>query len=396
MTPRQATGPLAGVRVIDLTTVVLGPFATQILGDMGADVIKIEAPGGDTTRQIGPSRTHGMGAYFANLNRNKRSVVLDLKRPSGQAALLRLVDGADVLVHNMRLGAAKRLGLDYPRLAARNPGLIHACATGFRPDSDLREAPAFDDLIQGLSGAAALNAGPEGPRYFPTVVADKLTGHVLASMIGMALFARTRTGRGQAVHVPMMETMVNFLLVEHLWGATIQQPELGLGYPRMLTPHRRPYPTKDGHICVICVSDEQWRRVFGAIGRPELIDEPRFATVNARAENVDALYGVLTEAMRARDTAEWLAILAPLDIPCGAAADLPELLESDYLRQTGFFETREHPIEGKVTVMAIPAALSDTPGSIQRLWPALGEHTAEVLREAGMSEAEIRAASSLP
>src|SRR5689334_4722041 len=225
----QAPGPLASIRVIDLTTVVLGPFATQVLGDMGADVVKVEAPGGDTTRQIGPSRTPGMGAYFANLNRNKRSVVLDLKRPAGRAALLRLLDGADVLVHNMRLGAAERLGLDYPSLAARNPRLVHACATGFRPDSAWREAPAFDDLIQGLSGAAALNAGPDGPRYFPTVVADKLTGHVLASMIGMALFARARTGRGQAVHVPMLETMLNFLLVEHLWGATIGQPELGLG-----------------------------------------------------------------------------------------------------------------------------------------------------------------------
>jgi crotonobetainyl-CoA:carnitine CoA-transferase CaiB-like acyl-CoA transferase len=387
----QATGPLAGIRVIDLTTVVLGPFATQVLGDMGADVIKVEPPGGDTTRQIGPSRTAGMGAYFANLNRNKRSVVLDLKRPAGRAAMLRLVDGADVLVHNMRLGAAERLGLDYPALAARNPRLIHACATGFRPDSDLREAPAFDDLIQGLSGAASLNAGPDGPRYFPTVVADKLTGHVLASMIGMALFARTRTGRGQAVHVPMLETMLNFLLVEHLWGATIRQPELGLGYPRMLTPHRRPFATRDGHICVICVSDEQWRRVFGAIGRPALIDDPRFASVTARAENVDALYGVLTEAMRARRTAEWLAILTPLDIPCGPAADLPDLLESAYLRAAGFFEAREHPIEGEVTVTAVPAAFSDTPGSVSRLWPALGEHTAEVLGEAGLSEAEIRA-----
>ena len=387
----EATGPLAGVRVIDVTTVVLGPFATQILGDMGADVIKIEAPGGDTTRHIGPSRTPGMGSYFANLNRNKRSVTLDLKRPAGRAALLRLIEGADVLVHNMRLGAAERLGLDYPSLAARNPRLIHACATGFRPDSEWREAPAFDDLIQGLSGAAALNAGPEGPRYFPTVAADKLTGHMLASMIGMALFARTRTGRGQAVHVPMMETMLNFLLVEHLWGATIQQPELGLGYPRMLTPHRRPFPTKDGHICVICVSDEQWRRVFGAIGRPELIENPSFASVNARAENVDALYGVLTEAMRARSTAEWLAILTPLDIPCGATATLPDLLESDYLRATGFFGPREHAVEGKVTVTAIPATFSDTPGSVRRLWPRLGEHTAEVLAEAGMSEAEIRA-----
>jgi crotonobetainyl-CoA:carnitine CoA-transferase CaiB-like acyl-CoA transferase len=385
------SGPLSGVRVIDLTTVVLGPFATQTLGDMGADVIKIEAPGGDTTRYIGPSRTPGMASYFANLNRNKRSVVLNLKRPGGHAALLRLIDGADVFVHNMRLGAAERLGLGYPALAARNPRLIHACATGFRPDSTRREAPAFDDLIQGMSGAAALNAGPDGPRYFPTVAADKLTGHMLASMIGMALFARERTGRGQAVHVPMLETMLNFLLVEHLWGATTQRPELGLGYPRMLTPHRRPYATKDGHICVICVSDEQWRRVFGAIGQPALIEDSRFASVLARAANVDALYGVLTAAMGARTTAEWLAILTPLDIPCGAAASLSDLLQDDYLRETGFFQAREHPVEGGVTVTAIPATFSDTPPSVRRLWPTLGEHTAEVLREIGMTEAEAGA-----
>ncbi len=189
----------------------------------------------------------------------------------------------------------------------------------------------------------------------------------------------------------MLETMLNFLLVEHLWGATIRQPELGIGYPRMLTPHRRPYATKDGHICVICVSDEQWRRVFGAIGRPELIHDPAFASVTARAENIDSLYGVLTEAMGARSTAEWLAILTPLDIPCGAAASLPDLLESEYLRETGFFEPREHPVEGAVTVTAIPAAFSDTPASVRRLWPTLGEHTAEVLAEVGLTETEILA-----
>ncbi|MEO8715106.1 MAG: CoA transferase [Acetobacteraceae bacterium] len=393
MTPTERpSGPLAGIRVIDLTTMVLGPFATQTLGDMGADVVKIEAPGGDALRQIGPSRTPGMGSYFANTNRNKRSVMLNLKHPPAHAALLRLIEGADVFVHNMRLGAAERLGLDHASLAPRNPRLIHACATGFRPDSSRREAPAFDDMIQAMSGAAALNAGPDGPRYFPTVAADKLAGHMLASMIGMALYARERTGRGQAVHVPMLETMLNFLLVEHLWGATLGEPERGLGYPRMLTPHRRPYSTKDGHVGVVCVTDEQWRRVFGAIGRPQLIEDPRFSTGLARAENIDALYGVLTETMGARTTAEWVAIFTRLDIPCGAAATLPDLLDDPYLRETGFFQTREHRIEGSVTVTAIPASFSATPGSISRLWPGLGEHTDEVLREVGMTEADLRPA----
>ena len=390
-----ASGPLAGVRVIDLTSVVLGPFATQTLGDMGADVVKIETPEGDATRQIGPSRGPGMGSYFATLNRNKRSVVLDLKHPPARAALDRLIAGADVFVHNMRLGAAARLGLDHATLGPRHPRLIHAAATGFREGSSMAEFPAFDDLIQGMSGAAALNAAPEAgktgvaPRYFPTVVVDKLTGQLLASMIGMALFHRERTGQGQAIHLPMMETMLSFLLIEHLWGATIDEPERGMGYPRMLTPHRRPYATRDGFISVICVSDAQWARVFRAIGRDDLIDDPRFASIAARSDHVDALYGALADGLAARGTAEWLAILRPLDIPCGAAADLPGLLADPYLTETGFFALAEHPSEGRVRVPAIPARFSASPPSVRRLWPRLGEHTAEVLGEAGYDTAAI-------
>ena len=388
----ETGGPLAGVRVIDLTSVVLGPLATQTLDDMGADVIKIETPDGDATRQIGPSRGPGMGAYFATLNRNKRSVVLDLKRPAARAALDRLIAGADVFVHNMRLGAAARLGLDYATLGPRHERLIHAAATGFRPNSSMAEYPAFDDLIQGMSGAAALNAGPDGaPRYFPTVVVDKLTGQYLASMIGMALFARERTGRGQAVHVPMLETMLSFLLIEHLWGAATDRAELGLGYPRMTSPHRRPYATQDGYISVICVSDAQYDRLFRAMGRAELLADTRFATLASRAEHVDALYGALADGLTAKTTAAWLALLRPLDIPCGAVADLAALLDNDYLRETGYFVRAEHPREGPVLVPAIPATFSDSPPSVRRLWPTQGEHTTEVLAEAGFTAAEIAA-----
>ncbi|MGH7042336.1 MAG: CaiB/BaiF CoA transferase family protein [Acetobacteraceae bacterium] len=397
-----ATGPLAGVRVIDLTTVVLGPFATQTLGDMGADVVKIEMPEGDYTRQIGPARTPRMGAYFATLNRNKRSVVLDLKRPAARAALERLIGGADVFVHNMRLGAAARLGLDYASLGPRYPRLIHAAATGFREGSSMADYPAYDDLIQGMSGAAALNAGPApkggtgAPRYFPTVAADKLTGHVLASMIGMALFHRERTGAGQAVHVPMLETMLSFLLIEHLWGAVIDEPERGMGYPRMLTPHRRPYATRDGFLSVVCVSDAQWARMFRAIGREELIADPRFTTLGGRSDHVDALYATLAEGLTTRTTAEWLTILRPLDIPCGEASTLPALLENPYLRETGFFGVAEHPSEGRVRVPAIPARFSASPPGVRRLWPQLGEHTEEVLQEAGFGAAEIAAIRGEP
>ncbi len=390
--PERATGPLAGIRVIDVTTVVLGPYATQTLGDLGADVIKIETKDGDSTRHIGPGRGKGMAAYFATLNRNKRSVVLDLKKPAARQALLRLVETADVFVHNMRAGAAKRLGLDYASLAARNARLVYASASGFRKNSSARDDPAFDDLIQGMSGAAFLNAGSDGaPRYFPTVLVDKLTGQTLASMIGMALFHRERTGRGQEVHVPMMETMVAFLLIEHFWSGVYGEPEKGLGYPRMMTPHRKPYATRDGYISVIALTNAHWSKLFAAMGRPELIEDPRFGSIAARSTHVDALYATLTEGMTLRTTADWLELLRAADIPCGAANTLQDLMSNAYLRETGFFHEMQHPVEGKVVLPAIAPEFSASPPSVRRLWPTLGEHTEEVLREVGLTASDITA-----
>ena len=388
----QPTGPLSGIRVIDITTVVLGPFCSQTLGDMGADVIKVETIQGDSTRAIGPSRTPGMGSYFANLNRNKRSLALDLKKPAARQAILRLVETADVFVHNMRIGAAQRLGLDYATLSARNPKLVYACASGFRKGSSMQEFPAYDDLIQGVSGTASLNAGPDGaPRYFPTVMVDKLTGAQLASAIGMALFHRERTGQGQEVHLPMMETILSFMLVEHLWHGTMGEPEKGLGYPRMLTPHRRPYPTKDGYISVIAHSNEQWGKLFEAMGVPDLIHDPRFNSVSARSKNIDAAYATLTQGMKQRTTEEWLAELRPADIPCGKANNLDDLFTDPYLTETGYFEPHQHPTEGDVVIPAIPARFSQSPPNIHRPWPTLGQHSREILAEAGCSEAEIEA-----
>lgn len=381
--------------MIDLTVNILGPVATQILGDMGAEVIKVEPPQGDPIRHVGPRRSTGMGAFFLNTNRNKRGVLLDLKQPDARDALLRLVDGADVFVHNMRLSAAARLGLDYASLAARNPRLIYASGTGFRKNSSWRDRPAFDDVIQGMSGIADMHARRDGePRYVPMVIADKFCGHALASAIGMALYRRERSGVGQEVHVPMTETMLNFNLIEHLWGAVLAEPEQGLGYIRMLTPFRRPYATKDGHICLLANTDDQWRRLFGAIDRPELIQDPRFARLVDRALNLPALYSLVEDAMAERPTAEWMQRLDAADVPNGPVLKLDEMLDNPYLAETGYFQRVEHPTEGEMITTAVPTEFSESPGGVHRLAPRLGQHTAEVLREAGFPEGEVVRLSS--
>jgi crotonobetainyl-CoA:carnitine CoA-transferase CaiB-like acyl-CoA transferase len=384
------SGPLAGIRVVDLTSALLGPLATQILGDMGADVIKVEPPEGDPIRALGPSRHPGMGAYFLNINRNKKSVALDLKRPAPRAALLKLVETADVFVHNMRLAAAERLGLDYRAVARHNPRIVYAAATGFKKDGTYRDRPSFDDVIQGESGLAALNGGVgREPRYVPMAVSDKICGYVLASAIGMALFHRERSGDGQEVHVPMLETMVAFNLADHFWHGVLAEPEKGLGYPRMLTEHRRPFPTKDGHICILATTDTQSRHLFEAIDCPELADDERFSTLARRTDNIGELYEIVIDRMRRRTTAEWRERLDRFDVPNGVVTDLEGLLADPYLAETGFFQQVRHPSEGTMLTTAIPVMFSGSPGASFRLPPpCLGEHTRSVLAELGYSEAE--------
>jgi crotonobetainyl-CoA:carnitine CoA-transferase CaiB-like acyl-CoA transferase len=378
VSPTQG-GPLAGIRVVDLTINVLGPLATQVLGDMGADVVKVEPPAGDPMRQVGPARHAGMSAMFLNLNRNKRSVVLDLKNQQDAATLHRLLASADVFVHSMRPKAIERLGFGY-EVAARQPRLIYAVAPGYNSAGPRRDRPAYDDVIQGESGIADMMAAANGaPGFFPTVMADKYCGMSLASAIGMALFARERSGAGQRVEVPMLESMLAFNLVEHLWGGVFGD-EGRLGYPRPLSPHRRPYATQDGHLCVMVQTDEQWRAFFKLCGSSELGADPRFSTLGARTANIAELYALVAERMQSRTTAQWQQDLDAHDIPNAPVARLQEMPLDPYLAETGFLAPYDHPSEGRLLNVAIPHKFSSTPPSFRLPPPRLGEHSQEILQ----------------
>lgn len=389
MTPR---GPLDGVRVVDLTAVFLGPLASQTLGDLGADVIKVETPDGDITRSIAPARNPGMGAGFLAVNRNKRSVVLDLKQAAGRAALQRLVAGADVLMHSMRPQAIDRLGFGPEAARAINPGIIHCGAYGYRRDGPHGWRPAYDDVIQGACGLAALQAYVAGePQYVPNSMVDKLVGLTVSSAITAALFHRARTGEGQAIEIPMYETMVAFLFPEHMAGRSFRPPMGPPGYGRVLAPHRRPYRTADGHIGVLPYTVQQWQRVFRLIGRPEMAEDPRVTDGATRSRHVGELYAMVAEAMPDRSTADWHCAFDEADIPAMPVQDLEAVLDCPHLAATGFFETHAHETEGDLVFLGHPVRYERTPAGIRRLPPRLGEHTVEILAEAGFAASEIDA-----
>jgi crotonobetainyl-CoA:carnitine CoA-transferase CaiB-like acyl-CoA transferase len=384
------SGPLAGVRVIDLTSVVLGPYATQLLGDLGADIIKVEAPDGDTTRHTGPRRNPGMAAMFMGVNRNKRSIVLDLKQTAARDALLRLVDTADVFVHNIRPHKLEKLGLGHADLLARCPRLIYAGLHGWREDGPYSGRPAYDDIMQGLCGVAALMDQLTGePRYAPTILADKTCGLVGSQAIIAALYHREKTGRGQFVEIPMFETMVAFLMVEHLNGRSFVPEQGPAGYERVLVPWRRPYQTADGYVCMLAYTDAQWRRFWEAVGKPEMMSDPRFVDLAARSRHYADVYRLAGEQMVGRRTVEWIALLDTLEIPAGPVNSLDAVIDDSHLAAIGFFRRMRHPTEGELMMPDVPVQFAQSPAGIDRLPPRLGEHGREILEELGMSAREI-------
>jgi crotonobetainyl-CoA:carnitine CoA-transferase CaiB-like acyl-CoA transferase len=386
-------GPLSGVRVLDLTTVVMGPYATQILGDFGADVIKVEPLEGDVIRQAWPFRNPGMGAIFLNVNRNKRSVALDLKKPAALEACLALAKQADVLVYNIRPQAMARLKLGYEDVRKINPKIIYVGCFGYSQRGPYAAKAAYDDMIQGASGLPWLlqKQGAPEPRYAPMIVADRSVGQQVASAVSAALYCREKTGKGQRVDVPMWEHLLQIVLSDHLGGYTFDPQKGEPGYARILTPDRRPYQTKDGYVCALIYNDKQWKAFAGIIGKPETMARPEFATQEARSQNYTLAYAMVADEMKTRSTAFWVEALERGDIPVQRMNSLDDIVADPHLNAIGYLKLVDHPSEGRIRMLAVPSEWSESAPEYRRPAPRLGEHTREVLREAGLSKPKIDA-----
>jgi crotonobetainyl-CoA:carnitine CoA-transferase CaiB-like acyl-CoA transferase len=391
--PVPAQGPLAGVRVLDLTSVIMGPFATQILAQLGADVLKIETSEGDTIRQVGPMPGAGMGPMFLQANQGKRSAVLDLKSAGGHEALLELAASHDVFISNIRPQALARLGLDYEAVRARNPRIIYVNCCGFDQTGPYAARPAYDDLIQGAAGLPWLiqQAGAAQPEYTPLTLGDRVAGLHAVYAVTAALYARSQTNEGQEIVVPMFEAMTQFVFGDHLGGLLFEPPAGGPGYARLLSPYRRPYQTSDGYLCVLIYNDKHWTSFFASIDKPDrMAHDPRFRSFASRTDNIDALYEEVSTIMKTRTTEAWRILLDAADIPNMPMNSLQDLLDDEHLRATGFIYETEHPTEGRIYATRNPVRWSGTPTSdALRPAPLLGEHTADVLRELGYSEGAV-------
>jgi crotonobetainyl-CoA:carnitine CoA-transferase CaiB-like acyl-CoA transferase len=377
--------PLDGIRVVDLTSVIMGPFATHILADFGADVIKVESPDGDLFRGYKPLRSAGMGGGFLNLNRNKRSMVLDLKQAADREALDRLIATAEVFVHALRPKAIARLGYTYERVRALRPDVVYCGAYGFGAAGPYGDKAAYDDLIQAGAGIAALYTELDGaPRYVPTALCDKLGGQAIAYAILAALVRRGRTGEGEQVEVPMFETAIEWTLVEHFSGFAFEPPIGKPGFVRLLNPARKPYRTSDGYACILPYSDQNWRDFYAFTGRTEFADDPRYAELAERVLHIEALYRVIEEEAPKRATAEWVQFCDDVSIPCMPVLALEDLPEDQHVKAVELFRTMTHPTEGRYRAIRSPIVFGGRPSALRRHAPRLGEHTDEILTELGI------------
>ena len=385
----EATGPLAGIRILDLTTVLFGPFGAQTLGDWGAELIKVEGLTGDQWRYTGQFRNRGMSGQFMAANRNKRSVAVDLKTAGGAEVLRRLIARADALVTNIRPAALERLGFGYEACKALNPKIIYAAATGFGQDGPWAKRPAFDEIVQAASGLASSIGTDDEPAFVPSLVGDKLSGLALAGAVAAALVYRERTGKGQLVEVPMLETVAAFNSIEMLGGHAFVPPIGPAGYKRV--KERKPVKTRDGWLTMLPYSGDNWCTFFETVGHPECIEEFAVRDPIKRAANIDAIYKRMKEIALERTTAEWEELLLKIDVPHASFAKMTEVGEQPHLKAVGLFQKLEHPTEGTIQQARPPARFSESPAAIRRLPPRLGEHTREILAEVGYSDADIDA-----
>ena len=376
--------PLSGVRIIDLTNVIMGPFATHILADLGADVIKIESPDGDSLRAYKPSRSDNMSGVFLHLNRNKKSVVLDLKSEDGCLALDRLIAGADVFVHALRPKAISRLGYPPERVRELNPDIVYCGAYGFSTDGPYADKAAYDDIIQAGSGIAAMAArigDTAEPAYVPTVLCDKLGGQAIAYSILAALFARERGAGGQDIEVPMFETSIEFMLLEHMGGFAFE-PSLGRpGFSRVLSKFRKPFRTADGYCCILPYSDRNWESFYDFVGRPELANDPRYSRLGVRVQNIDDLYELIEQEAPRHTNDQWVSFCDENSVPCMPVLSIEDLPQDPHVQAVGMFTIGQHPTEGAYKVIRSPIRFSGSQFTVARHAPALGQDTEEILAE---------------